>query len=280
MPELPEVETCRRVMERVLLGRAIVESEFAPDSIVLKGSNSEELESWIRGNVVTEVGRKGKTWWLTFETGGSLVGHLGMAGWIREIGAETVRLREHGSAPLDDPTGRPKFLKMMLRADSNQQIVMTDGRRLARLWRTPNIESDPKITQLGPDAFLNLPSPTDLEAIFGKRKAPIKSLLMDQGLLSGVGNWLVDEILYQAGIAPQRSAGNIETAEWQVLHQKTESILTIAVEAGANHELFPTQWMFHVRWGGSKGAGTINGQPLERTVVGGRTTAWAPSVQK
>ena len=110
MPELPEVETCCRVMRRVLVGKTIVEAEFVEDSIVCCKTPPEVLIGGVKGRKVTGVGRKGKFWWIEFGEFPWLYGHLGMAGWIREMGAPSARLREHGKMPFDDENGRGRCL--------------------------------------------------------------------------------------------------------------------------------------------------------------------------
>ncbi|HLP00010.1 MAG TPA: DNA-formamidopyrimidine glycosylase family protein, partial [Fimbriimonas sp.] len=200
MPELPEVETVRRTLERVLVGRKITDCEFVEDSIVFKGHQPDLFYSAVKGATVVAARRHGKYFWLELDTKPWLFAHLGMAGWLREMGAHTIRLREHGNAPMEDATGRAKFLKMMLQSDEGRQVVLTDGRRLARIWALNSPSEDRAISLLGPDCFASPLSGEDIAAAVGKRSAPIKALLLDQSLFAGVGNWIADEVLYQAGI--------------------------------------------------------------------------------
>lgn len=279
MPELPEVETVRRVFDRVLTGKMIVEAEVAPDEIVLKGAAPEGLVSRLEGAIVTGTGRKGKYFWIELGDRGVIFGHLGMAGWVREIGASTIRLREHGDAPLDDENGRPKFLKLRLRAEDMREVVMTDGRRLARLWAGESVENDEKLLALGSDCWTDLPTSGELFETLRKRKASIKSILLDQKVFCGVGNWIADEVLYHAGIAPKRLGSSLTLTEVEVLREKLWWIIDLAVNVGADKEQFPEDWLFHSRWGGAKGEELFLGELLVREPVGGRTTAWVPSRQ-
>jgi formamidopyrimidine-DNA glycosylase len=280
MPELPEVETVRRIMERVLVGHTIVDAEILPDPIMMFGVPPERIKHALEGRKVTGIGRKGKYWWIEFEDKPWLVGHLGMSGWIRELGASTIRLREHGQAPLDDEAGRPRFLKMLLTTEAGGKISFTDGRRLGRLWLTDDIENDAKMEKLGPDAWKNLPKDKPLFEILQKRKAPLKALLLDQKLFAGVGNWIADEALYQSRLSPKRLGNTLTQKEVSRLRSAIEEIITKAVEVGADKDQFPVDWLFQHRWGGSKGAEFIAGNPIIREQVGGRTTAWVPKVQK
>ncbi len=279
MPELPEVETVRRVFENNLVGQKIVEVEVAPDSIVLEGVGPEVISQSILGRTLVAAGRKGKYWWLEFDEKPILFGHLGMAGWVRLYGGETIRLREHGEAPLDDPEGRPRFLKLSLTGENGRRVVMTDGRRLARLWLGESPEVDETIRALGPDCLLELPTPSELHALLQKRSAPIKALLLDQKLFAGVGNWIADEVMYHAGIAPKTLGKELTLARVERLHAALERVIRRAVDVGADSSQFPQDWLFHTRWGGGKGEEFHQGERLVREQVGGRTTAWVPSRQ-
>ncbi|HWA82213.1 MAG TPA: DNA-formamidopyrimidine glycosylase family protein [Fimbriimonadaceae bacterium] len=280
MPELPEVETVRRIMKRVLKGHKIAEVEIVPDDIVQGSTPPEAFVEALKGSAVTDVGRKGKYWWIELDGKTYLFGHLGMAGWIRELGAPTVRLREHGNAPLDDGNGRPRFLKMMLTAEDGRRIAFTDQRRLARMWLGDDPAKDSRIKQLGFDCYDELPSAKELGAILAKRTAPIKAVLLDQTVFAGVGNWIADETLYHAKIAPKRTADSLSAAEVSRLRGSLEMVVHTAVEAGADSDKYPADWLFSSRWGGKKGRTEIDGKKIVREPVGGRTTAWVPSVQK
>ncbi|MBS1715475.1 MAG: hypothetical protein JST30_14185 [Armatimonadetes bacterium] len=285
MPELPEVETVRRVIERALLGKRIAVADVVPDEIVLEGVPAEVVQAAVVGSTVKRVGRRGKYWWLEFDRTPWLFGHLGMAGWVRDVTPAghdrhrvETRLREHGAAPLDDESGRPRFLKILLESESGDRIAMTDGRRLSRLWLADS--ADEGVKGLGPDMLDQPWSAGPLADRLRGRSAPIKALLLDQRLFAGVGNWIADEVLYQAKIAPQRPAGSLSPKELKTLIGKLAGILETSVNVDADASKYPSDWLFNHRWGGAKGVEHIHGRPIVREQVGGRTTAWVPSVQK
>src|SRR5256714_1578323 len=213
MPELPEVETVCRIMRRVLVGHKIVDVEVADDHLFLSGLPPDMVGAALACRTVRQVGRKGKFWWLDTGEAPVVFAHLGMTGWIRELGAFTTRLKEHGEAPLDDENGRPRFLKLLLTTDDGKRISFTDARRLGRLWLNETVAGDRRLAMLGPDALNDLPKGTHFQALFSRRKAPIKALLLNQTIISGLGNWLADEVLFQAGIAPQRIASSLSADE-------------------------------------------------------------------
>ncbi len=280
MPELPEVERVRQTLARVLVGQKVVHAEFVDDDIMMFGVPADAFRAAIEGQVVKAVHRKGKYWWIEFEDGTHLAGHLGMSGWIRELGAETIRLREHGNAPLDDEEGRPRFLKMLLTAEDGRRVAFTDGRRLGRMWLTSDPKADVRIKKLGFDVRDELPSAQELQKMLSRRKAPIKALLLDQGLFAGIGNWIADEVLYQARISPKRLGSSLSEKEVKALHDAIVLVIKLSVDVDADKEKFPKDWLFHVRWGGKSGGETISGEQIVREPVGGRTTAWVPSRQK
>lgn len=281
MPELPEVETVCRTIRHALQGKRVAQVELVPDPIFFGGVSAKVIERALLGRTVKAVGRRGKFFWLTLSGAGpTLFGHLGMSGWVREIGLEGTRLHGHGKAPFEDEQGRPRFLKLGIAARSGRGIVLTDPRRLGRVWLGPAPERDPRVKRLGPDAFDELPSASELLALFARRKIPIKAVLLDQGALAGIGNWIADEVLYQARIAPKRVAASLTPAEVTALRRAIVSVLARAVKVSADHQRFPKSWLFAHRWGGTRGASWIGGERIVREEVGGRTTAWVPTRQK
>lgn len=286
MPELPEVETVCRTLRQCLVGHKIVEVEVAPDEIVLSGTPPNAVREALLAATVTGIGRQGKYWWIETDRRPWAFGHLGMAGWVRRLPKEgeviesETRLKEHGKLPFEDATGRPKFLKLLLKASNGEQVAFTDGRRLARLWLSESPEVDLRLAKLSPDVRDNPWNPKALHQILSKRTAPIKSLLLDQSLFAGVGNWIADEMLYQARISPKREASSLSFAEIKRLLSALKEILESAIQVSADSDRFPPHWLFHHRWGGARGAELIDGHAIVRESVGSRTTAWVPKLQK
>lgn len=279
MPELPEVESVCRVMRRVMKGKRIVKAEVVPDEIMLSGVPADVIQAALIGRKVVDVGRKGKYWWIELDESPWLFGHLGMSGWIREVGTEPMRLHSHGDRPMDDAEGRPRFLKLLLEVEGGGKIAFTDGRRLGRLWLSPNADEDRSVAKLGFDVHNELPSHAELHEKIVRRKVPIKALLLDQGLFAGVGNWLADEILYQARISPKRLANSLTKEETGALRDAIQKIIGHSVKVDADYREFPDTWLFHHRWGGNRGAVQVEGREIVRETVGGRTTAWVPEIQ-
>ena len=97
---------------------------------------------------------------------------------------------------------------------------------------------------------------------------------------AGVGNWIADEMLYQAGVDPRRRASSLTDAELRRLRQRIRSVVATAVRYDSDSDRFPRRWLFHNRWGKNALATTSRGERIHYVTVGGRTTAWVPTVQR
>ena len=281
MPELPEVESVRRKLEKALKGKRIRTAEVFDDPLVLSGMAPDALRSVLEGARVEAVGRKGKYWWLELQDRPAVLGHLGMSGWIRVLnGRSGTRLVSQGAAPLDDERGAPRFAKLILTPETGRPIVLTDPRRFARLWVAADPRRDPRILALGPDAWSELPETEEFHALLTRRKAPVKGVLLDQKLFAGIGNWIADEALYQSRICPSRSAGSLSLEEAHALRRALHYIIDHAVFVNADKRRFPRSWLFHYRWARGRATPTIEGRNILRETIAGRTCAWVPDLQK
>ena len=95
-----------------------------------------------------------------------------------------------------------------------------------------------------------------------------------------MGNWVADEVLYQARLHPEAPAKLLTEGEVERLHSALHSVPKTAVDAGADSSRFPEDWLFHHRWSKKKAGGSVGGRAIEIITVGGRTTAFVPEVQK
>ena len=139
---------------------------------------------------------------------------------------------------------------------------------------------EPPISLLGFDAVRELPEPRDFVALVRARSAPMKALLLDQSFAAGVGNWIADEVLYQARIDPRRRAGTLTDDEIRRLRSALRRVMTVSVRARNDSDRYPRRWLFHDRWGKNAKAYTSRGEKIRHDTIAGRTTAWVPSVQR
>jgi formamidopyrimidine-DNA glycosylase len=163
--------------------------------------------------------------------------------------------------------------------DDGGELAITNKRRLGRIRLKEDPATEPPINALGFDPLLDLPSPARFAELLTTRSAVIKSLLLDQAFAAGVGNWIADEVLYQAGVDPRRRANTLSLAESKRLRTRLKQVIQTAVRANADKSRFPRGWLFHQRWG-RDAAASVRGRPVEHLTIGGRTTAWVPSIQR
>ena len=212
MPELPEVENARRVLLRAgLPGRSIsgVQVGWAP---TVKVPSLEDFVLGLHSRQVQAVNRRGKYILLPLDSGETFIIHLGMTGGVNV---------QPASRQLD-PMVRHTFT-----LDDGRVLRFRDPRKFGHLWLTPDLENT--LPRLGPELLSEEFLVEYLEAMFLRRSAPIKALLLDQAITPGLGNLYVDESLYQAGIHPARPAGTLNSAETAKLRDYIVSTLEAAI---------------------------------------------------
>lgn len=275
MPELPEVEHARSVIERVAVGRRIVRVEQADDPIVFP-DGAGAIERALAGRAVVAAHRHGKWLWLELDRAPHLLAHLGMTGSWRTPDDEPLRLE---SSPKELDRGwPPRFTKLTLELDGGRRLAFTNARRLGRVLLREDPTSEPPLSELGFDPLIALPRLPRFRALLASRRGVIKGLLLDQTFAAGVGNWMADEILYQARVDPRRAIDTLTGDEVQRIHAALRDVVRVAVAADAVSDRYPKRWLFHHRW--EKGTRTAEGEPIAHTTVAGRTTAWVPSCQR
>ena len=262
VPELIEVEAYRRLAEKRALDREIAEV-VAPDAWWLKGGvTPAALADALTGRRFIAARRTGKR--LLLETGddGPVLGlRFGMTGRLLVDGYAGVDSLLYTSDR--DVIG---WDRLVVRFADGGDLRVRDPRRLG------GAELDPDEGRLGPDAASL--GPAALAGVLGSSRAPLKARLMDQARLAGLGNLLVDEVLFQAGLDPAREAGSLSPAELRRLHRWIRRTITDLDTRGGSHtgEFLPSR-----RPGGLC---PRDGTPLVRRTVGGRTTWSCPKHQR
>ena len=247
MPELPEAERARRAIERVL-GRRIVAVDDS-DTYVSRPHAPGEIADAITGRRLTAAHRRGKFLWAETDGDGPELGlHLGMAGRIA----------------IDEPP-HERWDRFVLEFEDGSRLALRDRRRLGRAVIAPDF------SHVGPDAAEV--SREQFRDRIGRGSAPVKARLLDQKAISGVGNLLADEILWQARIHPRRRTGDLSTAELDELRRVTRRAIRNAIRRGGAHtgELIPHRE--------PDGHCPRCGSPLASGRIGGRMTYWCPREQ-
>ena len=259
MPEILEVEAARSLIEARALGRAISGVE-APDAWYLKrGLTPRGVRRALPGRRLSAARRRGKLLLIDTDAGtGPTVGlHLGMSGRVIIDG-------EAAGDPLVYASNREvtQWHRFTLEFEDGGQLAMRDPRRLGA------VELDPDEDRLGVDAYdLTLP---ELRAVVSRSRAPLKAVLMDQARIAGLGNLLVDETLWRAGLGPARPAMSLDAREQVRLRRAIGTTLRVLGRRGGSH----TGDLMASRVPG--GHCPKDGAPLQRRTVGGRTTYSCP----
>jgi formamidopyrimidine-DNA glycosylase len=278
MPELPEVERGRRLAENVAAGRMIAKVKCARDPIVFEGMSPARWRQVLAGRRVIAVHRRGKYIFFELDDRPWPVFHFGMTGGFVTPDVAALRLASSRKKSVET-AWPPRFTKIHLVLDDGGELVMTNKRRLGRIRLRTDPLSEPPLSALGFDPLLDLPAPAQFVELLRRRSAIIKPLLMDQSFAAGVGNWIADEVLYQARIDPRRRSDSLSEAEAKRIRSCLKRIVEKAVSVDADKKRFPRTWLFHRRWGKNRAAVTARGEKIRHITLGGRTTAWVPEVQ-
>lgn len=271
MPELPEVESARVVIERAALGRRIVDVDDS-DTYECRPHSPGQIRSALLGRHLTEACRQGKSMWCTTSgvgrarTPGPLLGiHLGMSGKIVIADGKGTEVDggdywERGRAP-----GDYRFSRFALRFADGGSLILVDPRRLGR------VRLDPPVEALGPDA--QVITGAEFRAMLARSIAPAKARLLDQGAVAGIGNLLADQALWLAKISPKRPAQDLSRTAADRLYRGVRKAVTDAFTGGGVHTLSVIP---HRKAGAEC---PRDGAPMNRGTVGGRTTWWCSREQ-
>lgn len=268
MPELPEVETTVRGLEKTLRGCRIARVELRRAD--LRRAFPEDLGQRLTGAAVVGLRRRGKFGLIDTDRGDTLVFHLGMSGKWRV-----------------DPDALGQHDHLVIVTEDGKRLAFNDPRRFGSvdLVETGRLGSFPPLAALGPE-----PTALDtdmLHAAFRGRIAPVKSLLMDQRIVAGLGNIYVCEALHRAAINPRRAAGRLSRPSVERLVAAIRDVIAEAISAGGSTlrdyarpdgELgyFSKRFAVYDREGGDC---ACSGK-VKRIVQGGRSTFYCPRCQR
>jgi len=273
MPELPEVETVRSALAAEVQGLRVV--KVRGQSVAMRRPlDVGELAAVLPGRQLLEPRRRGKFLLLDTDPEGSLLLHLGMSGIIQLVPAvEPLRAHTH----------------LVLALDDGRELRFVDPRRFGMaMWLEPGEEADdPSLRTLGmepldPDLSQSLPP------LIRNRQAPIKSLLLDQRMVAGIGNIYAAEALWRAGIHPKRAGNRISLARLTALTDTVQEVLAEAIaEGGTTLRDFATPdgnfgyFAVNLQVYGRQGQPCLRcGATLRAEAIGGRTTTWCPHCQR
>ncbi|MEN9341932.1 MAG: hypothetical protein RIQ54_188 [Candidatus Parcubacteria bacterium] len=291
MPELPEVETIVRDLQKIIVGKTIA-------SFLYKQKNSlkkEKIEKqFIEGARVMSVERKGKNICITVKKDNAelrivihlkMTGHILMGKWKKE---EDVWIAKEDQGVLKEKVN--SYIRAMWIYDDGSQMALCDARKFARILigSVREIEDHPWMKSIGPDVFDKQLSADMLYEKTKKRTVTIKQILLNQTILAGIGNIYADEILWESKIDPRTKASDLSREVWGYVLKIARSVIKRAIKArGASMSdyrdvygkkgLYGEMRMVYRRTG-KKCARC--GRIIERMVIAGRGTHWCSGCQR
>ena len=272
MPELPEVETTRRLIHPHVVGRTVVSVEVTRDRMLRRQEQEADFATRLGGRRIDGTSRHGKRLLILLDDDLVWLVHLGMSGRLTVAAAEDeVPPHTHVRVALDD----------------GAEIRFTDPRTFGYTIVATQDELDDMFTH-GPDAFVEPPTVAELAKRLDGRTAPIKALLLDQAIVAGVGNIYADEALFAAGISPHREGGSLSTDEVDALLDGLAAVLSAGIEAGGT----TLEDMGYLLPDGRAGEFTAElstygregepcprcGDDMRRDVIRGRSSFWAGGI--
>ncbi len=287
MPELPEVETVRRGLESLIVGKIVTSESHDTE----KGfpNSVADTKAFLVGARVTAVRRRAKVLMIDLSTNYSLLIHLKMTGQLVFVG-ETRLGAGHPSDSLVNELP-DKSTRVTLTFSDGSKLFFNDQRKFGwvRLMPTLEIPNVPFMQKVGPEPLDDSFTPAEFEQRFARRKkTTIKAAILDQSVVAGVGNIYADESLWGAKIHPQRLVGSITKREFELLYRELRDVMSLAIEKGgsSNHTYVNAEgkkgsYMDFARVFRREGltcprCGTI----IEKSRVAGRGTHVCPSCQQ
>lgn len=273
MPELPEVETVKRIIEPQIKGRNILRG-IVQQSQVIAHPDAGEFSDALKGQKIEGMSRKGKFLSIHLASGDRIILHLRMTGCL---------LVTPGKDPLE------KHTHVVLKLDDDKDLRFVDLRRFGRMWLIKDGEKDDYsgILKLGLEPFEEGFDGAYLQRMFSGKKRAIKDCLLDQHITAGIGNIYGDEILFAAKIHPQRPASSLSARECEKLAQMIPFVLQKAID---QNQLSPEEYLaekgmeyrstpFFQVYGKKGQPCPVCSEILCRVTIAGRSSVYCPECQ-
>lgn len=267
MPELPEVETVRKQLLRTWKKQSILTVETTGPSYFFV-TPPGTLKRKLKGQTLVDLTRHGKTMLASFEGGDRALFHLGMTG---QFVAQHLKQDGH--------------VHLILHLQSGRTLSFRDVRKFGKVEWLPKGKSSQRLDRLGPDALTV--TDHELREALASRRVAVKTALLNQELVAGIGNIYADEALFRAGIRPTRAAGRLTQVECCRLAVEVRNLLAQAIKSGgstinnyvqSNGKKGGFQHQHQVYGRGSLPC-LLCATPISRVVLGGRSTHFCPSCQ-
>jgi len=276
MPELPEVETVRRMLAASVPGRVITRANVSGHR--LRTASLASLPRRLARRTFREPRRTGKFLFLDLDNGETLLSHLGMSGrWLFW-------------PPEHEPDGSLPHVHLRLRFEDGARLWYQDIRRFGMLRVVPlaKLSRDPSVRLLGPDPLAEPPTGDSLHALARGARVAVKSFLLDQRRIAGLGNIYVSEVLFRSRVDPRRRAGATTRDEWARIAGEIPLVLEESIaRMGTTFSTYRTIWNEPGEYGAQllvyDRAGLPCrrcGEPVRRIVQAGRSTFFCLRCQR
>jgi formamidopyrimidine-DNA glycosylase len=287
MPELPEVETVVRQLEPEVVGRRIEQLEVL-DPRWSRPLPPREPGEAASGGTIAGLGRRGKYILMGLDGARTLVMHLRMTGNLILREGDEVLDPAHGRRLYEsERSTEERYLRARFMLDDGRELWFTDPRRFGEAFMIEDARLGERFAKLGLEPFSPEFTPQALGEMAAGRKAPLKSFLLDQSGVAGVGNIYADEALFRAELHPLSPAGSMKPAHLEALRDGVVAALEAGIDAGGSSiddyrdargekGAMQDEFLVHTREGEEclRCGGTI-----VRIVVGGRSTYFCPGCQ-
>ena len=272
MPELPEVETICRDLQKEIQGVCIEEARIY-DARVVRAPSPADFIKRLRSKTVSAVSRRGKALVTALHPGGD---------WL------VVQLMMTGQLIVCPGPQKGRYTKVVFKLSNGKYLHYNDQRLFGRLAVVADLAQIPYFASLGPEPFSRQFSCAYLRQAFRNRKVPVKTLLLDHKIVAGIGNIYAAEILYDCGLNPRSLSGHLAEHEIKALWTSTRRILRRAVRARGTSmysyrdaEGQPGGFKDLLKVYGRDAQGCYQcGHLIQRIVQSGRSTFFCPTCQR
>ncbi|MCU0666316.1 MAG: bifunctional DNA-formamidopyrimidine glycosylase/DNA-(apurinic or apyrimidinic site) lyase [Candidatus Omnitrophica bacterium] len=285
MPELPEVETIRRALEKTILGKKFTEV-CVHNPAIIRGIRADKFKKDLTGSSIKSVLRKGKALILELSNGKSLLVHLKMTGQlVLRLPLSSSPEQAKRAEGLVYP-GAGKHARVIFHLSSGQTLDFNDQRLFAELRLLDDWRDFKFIQNLGPEpADIAV---EDFKKMLSLKKTKIKPLLMDQSFISGIGNLYAAEALFRSRIDPGRPASSLSGKEKELLYKEIKETLNEAIQhKGSSIDDYVQLTgeagdyaKYHKVYGRQNKPCLVCKTPIKRIALGGRGTYFCPKCQK
>ena len=264
MPELAEVAFASKAWKGGM-SDVVAKVQTKGVSRVFRDTDPAKVKNGLRGTTLTGSETHGKKMLFRFSENRWLGLHLGMTGWLFAEDADYFA---------------GKHDALVLR-QAGRSLIFRDPRQFGRVHYHRGKDAPAWWSDLPPEVTSDLFTPELVRTVLRRRsRSPVKAVLLMQEFFPGIGNWMVDEILWRASIHPAERAGNLSPAKQKALWEQTRFVTDGALETvGKRGGDPPEDWLFHVRWKDG-GKCPLSGKALVREQIASRTTCWCPFRQR